>query len=179
MTSPGVGHARVARGLTLSGLCLLLSLLAHVGAGGSIHVSLGLVLGGLGLSAICVAAADARRGFGAIIAVVGVSQIVFHLLAGLGGHHTHSVGQATTPVMLTYHAVATVLISAMLTKGETLIWSLFSLLRITTAWRLVQPPPSRPSWIRPTGLSAPRRMTSVYTRQCASLRGPPEVCPAG
>ncbi|NDL59842.1 hypothetical protein [Phytoactinopolyspora mesophila] len=173
MTNPGRGGARIARGLTLSILCLLLSLFAHVCAGGAVEISMGLVIGGLALSAMCVAAADARRGFGTIVAVVGLSQVVFHLLAGLGGHHAVGAHLGAVPAMVGSHVVATLIISVLLAQGERLIWALFSLLRTATALVLVQLTPSRPTLISPVSLAAPHWLTSIYTRRCGTLRGPP------
>jgi hypothetical protein len=130
VTSPGRGTLRVARGLTLAAFCLVMSMTAHAAAGGAVHVSSGLLIGGMALSVICVAAADTRRSFGGILAVVIVSQIAMHLFAGVGGHHVESASFGWTAEMIIYHVVAAVLLSTLLAHGERLLWAMFDLAQL-------------------------------------------------
>lgn len=130
MIDPGRGFWRVLRGLILAGVCLVMSLTAHGSAGGTVHLSPGLLLGGLALSVICIAAADARRSFGGIAGVVLTSQVVLHLLAGAGNHLADPVGTELTTEMVAYHVLAAVAVSVLLAHGEQLMWALWDLARL-------------------------------------------------
>ncbi|NDL60628.1 hypothetical protein [Phytoactinopolyspora mesophila] len=130
MTSPGRGMLRIARGSTLAVFCLVMSMTAHASAGGSVHVSPGLLIGGLALSVICISAADTRRSFGGILAVVVVSQIAMHLFVGAGGHHVEPASFGWTTEMVASHALAAVAVSTLLAHGERLIWALCELARL-------------------------------------------------
>ncbi|NED94871.1 hypothetical protein G1H11_06050 [Phytoactinopolyspora alkaliphila] len=150
MTSPGQGAARVARGGTLAAACLGMSVGAHVAAGGAVHMSAGVLAGGLALAVICVAAADARRSFGGILGVVLLSQVGLHLFAGAGGHHADPAGLGLTPAMVAFHGVAAVLVSLVLAHGERLVWALWSLARLPRVPRLglVVPDAGAPRLVR-------------------------------
>lgn len=115
------------RGLVLSAACLGMSLGAHAAAGGTVHVSTDMLAAAAALSVMCVAAADARRSFGGILGVVLLSQLVLHLLAGAGGHHTAAEIHGFTPAMLASHMLAGVILSALLAQGERLVWALWRL----------------------------------------------------
>ncbi|WP_129668954.1 hypothetical protein [Phytoactinopolyspora endophytica] len=142
MTSPGKGAARLARGSILAAVCLGMSMVAHVVAGGVVHVTSGMVAGGAALSAMCIAAADTRRSFGGILAVVLLSQVGLHLFAGAGGHHVESAGYGWTMSMVASHAVAAVVVSAMLAYAERLVWALWSLARLPRVPRMGDPVPA-------------------------------------
>lgn len=130
MTNPGRGLWRALRGMILAVVCLTMSMTAHGAAGGAVHLSPGLLIGGLALSVICVAAADARRSFGGIVAVVLTSQVVLHLFAGAGDHVAEPAGFGLTSEMVAYHAIVAVTASALLAYGERLVWALWGLARL-------------------------------------------------
>ncbi|MGB9375315.1 MAG: hypothetical protein WCA82_14290, partial [Jiangellales bacterium] len=81
MRSPGTGAARWARAGLLALLTVLISVGGHALAGGTVTLSMPLLLGGAALGALCVAAADVRRSFVEIVGVVLLAQPVLHLLA--------------------------------------------------------------------------------------------------
>ncbi len=145
---------------------------SHATAGGSTHLSAGSVVGGLLLAAVSIAAADAQRRFRDIVVVVGLSQVVLHLVAD-GSHAGPGVVAAPGIGMIVAHAIAAVVVSAVLAHGERLIWSLFSLLRVPFAHRLFRcsasVPPARP---RPR-FSQPPRLLPAFPRPGAGWRGPP------
>ncbi|NEE03858.1 hypothetical protein [Phytoactinopolyspora halotolerans] len=147
MMGPGQGVARVARGSVLAVCCLAMSLVAHAAAGGAVHVTSGTVVGGLALSGMCIAAADARRSFGGILTVVLLSQIGLHLFAGAGGHHVESSGYGWSPGMVASHAVAAVAVSVLLAHAERLVWALWSLTRLPRVPLLGDPAPALNSLI--------------------------------
>ncbi len=165
--------ARIARGLSLATICLVMSLAAHAAAGGDVHVSPGLLLGGAALSVICVAAADTRRTFGGILSVVAVSQVALHLFAGASGHQVETPAYGWTPQMIVFHAVAGLVVSALLAWGERLLWALFDLAR---PWR-------RPGVAGPVRVAEAPTVRRVFTpgwRVCRepfvdapATRGPP------
>ncbi|MFW6034283.1 MAG: hypothetical protein ACOC96_00010 [Actinomycetota bacterium] len=174
MVNPGRGWPRVVRGFLLSGGCLALSLGAHVAAGGNVHVPPIMVLYGFVLSAICIAAADAQRGFGGIFAVMAVSQVVLHLVASGGGHHGASA-TAVTPdlAMVLAHTGSALVLSAMLAYGERVLWALCSLLLQPLLALVVQhlPVPSRPRAVG--GFPEPVRLGGIFPAGGATWRGPP------
>lgn len=174
VASPGRGLVRLARGTSLAGFCATLSLTAHVVAGGRWHMAPGMLVLSLLLAAVCVAAADRRRGFAGILTVVGLSQVVFHLLAGGGGHH-HGAGSGggSGAGMVLAHAVAAVLVSAGLAHGERLLWSLYALLGVRRAAVLFRPLPVRRPSARPAGPGRIVPARSAFPRAGAVWRGPP------
>jgi hypothetical protein len=128
--SPGHGAARWLRAAALVALTALVSIGGHALAGGPVHVSGPMVLGVLALGAMCVAAADVRRTFPEILAVVLLAQPPLHLLASLGGHdHSAPVSLTAesagiTPSMLIAHGAAALLVSVLLADVERLWWAL-------------------------------------------------------
>lgn len=171
MSSPGRGLLRLVRGGVLAGCCATLSLTAHAAGGGSADLAPGVLLVALLLAAVCVAAADRRRGLGGIVAVVGVSQVVFHLLAGVGAHHAPAVGGGTA--MVTAHVLVALAVSAALAGGERLLWSLFALLGVRRAVRLGRPlPPAHPRPALPVPVR-PVSLRPAFPRSGAVWRGPP------
>lgn len=172
--SPGRGLLRLVRGGVLATFCLLMSVGAHVAAGGSPPLSPGLLLCAALLAVICVAAADRRRGFAGIVAVAGVSQVVFHLLSA-GGEHGGAASVVTPAAgMVLAHVVATVVIGAALACGERLVWSLAALCGVVRTLLLVRScPPAEPA---PAGaaFAAPRPVRWwILARSGPAWRGPP------
>ncbi|TDC50019.1 hypothetical protein E1212_16495 [Jiangella ureilytica] len=175
MPPPGRGLPRFVRGAVLAGFCLLLSLTAHVAGGGAPHLSSGLLVAGALLSAVCVAAADRQRGLGGIVAVLAVSQVVFHLLSAGGEHGAAANGTVTPSVsMVAAHALAAVVVGLLLAHGERLAWSLVALRVVLEAILLVRvtlvPPPSPP--LVPAAARCPVRQ-GVFPRSGPAWRGPP------
>ncbi len=158
----GRGWPRLLRAGLLVTLTVLVSIGGHVLAGGAVHASAPAVLGVLALGAICVAAADTRRGVAEILPVVGLAQPVLHLLVSMGATHGHGAGASLPAVssvstvgMLLAHGVAAVVVSVLLAHAETLLWVLMGLAR-----RM-----SLPRW-QPVGVPALSRL-AVAPRVCA------------
>lgn len=172
MSSPGRGALRWLRGSVLAGWCLTLSLVAHIVAGGAVDLSPVMLFAAGLLAGMCVAAADRQRGLAGIVVVVGLSQVVFHLLAG-GHAHASAAAPGASSAMLAMHTLAALVISAAVADGERLIWSLFALLGLRRVPRLIVP---RPTGARPA--SAPvvvtvRACVVAFPRASAPWRGPP------
>jgi hypothetical protein len=176
---PGRGLLRFARGGVLAGFCLLLSLTAHVAGGGAPHLSSGLLVAGALLAVVCVAAADRQRGLGGIVAVLAVSQVLFHLLSAGGEHGAAVSGTVSGTVspsiaMVAAHALAAAVVGLLLAQGERLVWSLVALCGVLRAILLVRltlvGPPGTPP------VPAPERATvrqGVCPRSGPVWRGPP------
>lgn len=171
---PGRGLPRFVRGGVLAGFCLLLSLTAHVAGGGAPHLSPGLLVAGALLAVVCVATADRQRGLGGIVAVLGTSQVLFHLLSA-GGEHGGTVSATVTPgaSMVLTHAVAAAIVGVLLAHGERLVWSLVALCGVLWAIRLVRllvTPPGAPPVPAVERANLPR---GIFPRSGPAWRGPP------
>lgn len=177
MSTPARGLARVARAGLLAGLTVLISWGGHAVAGGAVHVSLPMLLGGAALGALCVAAADVRRSFPEILAVVVVAQPVLHLLASMGGHGSHGGGSHGGIGMVLAHGGAAVLVSALLADAERAVWTLAGLLapfRLPTPVRM----PIDTPVVVTTRDTARAPLRSTWVASGLFSRGPPVVARA-
>jgi hypothetical protein len=129
--TPGTGATRWARAGLLALLTVLISVGGHALAGGTVTLSMPLLLGGAALGALCVAAADVRRSFAEIVAVVVLAQPVLHLLASMGGHGHAGPGAVVGvgPGMVLAHGVAAVAVSLLLADAERAFWTMAGLMR--------------------------------------------------
>lgn len=182
MRSPGKGAARWARAGLLALLTVLISVGGHALAGGTVTLSMPLLLGGAALGALCVAAADVRRSFAEIVGVVLLAQPVLHLLASMGGHGhagagTEAVVAAVDPGMVLAHVGAAVAVSVLLADAERAFWTMAGLMRP------VRVPAAPPACRRPvSGLAvvnlAPTPLHSVRLVTGRFGRAPPVVAGA-
>ena len=172
----------MARGLTLAASCLLLSAGAHAVAGGGAPELEPALLGPALLSAVCVAAADRRRGFAGILGVVAVSQPVLHVLLSLS--HDPAAAAVALPGlgMVLAHAVAGLVVAALLAGTEAVLWG-FAALSATVLLR--QPrrvhaglPAVLTAFDAPVLPTPARRPYALLLSRGLSRRGPPVVGPA-
>lgn len=164
----------MARGGALAVVCLALSLSAHVAAGGQVHLSGGLLFGGLLLSIMCVAAAQSQGSFAGIVATVLLSQPVLHLLASASTHPADPAALVPSPLMVTYHVVGALVLSALLAGGDRVIWAFAALSRLPRVPRAVTlAVPSAPSAAvgRPAAGFEPQHL--VLALAGLGRRGPP------
>ncbi len=180
MRTPGTGAARWARAGLLALLTVLISVGGHALAGGTVTLSMPLLVGGAALGALCVAAADVRRSFAEIVGVVLLAQPVLHLLASMG---THGHGQAAPgtlgvgPGMVLAHVGAALAVSVLLADAERAFWTMAGLMRP------VRVPDAPPACRRPvSGLAvvdlAPTPLHSVRLVTGRFGRAPPVVAGA-
>jgi len=130
--TPGTGAARWARAGLLALLTVLISVGGHALAGGTVTLSMPLLVGGVALGALCVAAADVRRSFAEIVGVVLLAQPVLHLLASMGGHgHGHAAPGTlgVGPGMVLAHVGAALAVSVLLADAERAFWTMAGLMR--------------------------------------------------
>jgi hypothetical protein len=107
-----------------------------------------MLLAALALGGMAVAAAEVRRSFPEILAVVLLAQPVFHLLGSLGGHGSHASPAAGLGAgMVLAHVVGALVASALLAGAESAVWALAGLLapsRIPTTEPMHVSTPSAP-----------------------------------
>lgn len=162
------GPLRVVRGIALAAGCLLVSLTAHVLAGGGLHLSPGFVAGGLLLSASCVFLARTYATTREIAVVVGLSQVFLHVFASLCAHDDASPSAG----MVAAHLVAAVVVTALLAQGERAVWVLRGLLGrllLLLKWHVATP--STPHAVRPC--EPPLLLTAQAVAEAVGERGPP------
>lgn len=175
MSSLGRGAPRLLRASALAVLTALVSLSGHVLAGGALHLTLPLLIGAVALGAMAAAAADARRSFPEILAVVVLAQPVFHLLASLGGHGSHaSPATGMGAGMLLAHLIGASLAAVLLSGAESALWALaglFSPASVPTTDPTCVCAPQTPCPLHAVARSwRPRRLVASLR-----LRGPPVV----
>jgi hypothetical protein len=171
---PVAGPARVVRGLTAASVCTVLTFTGHVGAGGATPQVGLLVVLGLLLAGFLVALADRRRGPGAILALVGGSQLVLHaLLQVLGTSHPHPTTGG--PALMTgVHVLATLVTAGLLAGVEAALFTVTSALVRMLPRRLPDRPVPDEAPRRPVRPDAPDRLTpGMPGNRLPDRRGPP------
>ncbi len=174
VSTPGKGSSRWARAGVLALLTVLISVGGHAIAGGSVHLSMPMLLGGAALGALCVAAADVRRSFAEIFSVVLLAQPVLHLLASMGGHGADNPALHVTPAMALAHVGAALVVSVLLADAERAFWTLAGLF---TPVRLPAPAPvcrCAPP-VHSTYDDSPTPLLCLALATTVSRRGPPSV----
>ena len=174
VTTPGKGSPRWVRAGLLALLTVLVSVGGHALAGGTVQLSLPLLVGGTALGGLCVAAADVRRSFGEIFAVVLMAQPVLHLLASMGGHGHGAVATSVTPGMAATHVGAALAVSFLLADAERACWALAGLFTPVRLPGAVTPRRPAPRLV-PACVDAPTALFSVSLASSVSRRGPPLV----
>jgi hypothetical protein len=184
MGNPGAGLLRAGRGVTLAVCCGALALLGHVSGGAPAPpLSAFLTVTAL-LGAAFAVLAGRRRQFRHILAVALGAQVAFHLAFQLTAAHsadhlgvTGAVGPLAfwDPLTAAGHAAAAVVMSALVARGEDVVWALYHLLGLVRlplpvapeAWPLVRPLPVR--------VEEPRPEEWLWAR-VHPRRGPPGGC---
>jgi len=175
---PQRGVLRAVRGATLAVASALLAGTAHVAAGGSAPDGALATLLTLVVAAAGTALADRRRGAPALLAAVGTTQVLLHLLfEGLGTHPAGAAAsQVHTPAMTAAHALAAGITALLLAGAESAVFTVAAAWRrivATVPQRVPSPliparPPVRP--ITPADVPAPLR---VLLATLLRRRGPP------
>jgi len=147
--------ARVLRGWLTAGISVFVAALSHVAGGGAIPGQLGVVLALTFAGVSCVLLAGKTLSRVRLTVSVGLSQVAFHLLFGLGanpagatvidtgaGHHhgapvlelaggaaAATLPMLADPAMWLAHAVAAAVTIVVLRHGESAFWMLVELAR--------------------------------------------------
>jgi hypothetical protein len=144
VTRPATNAWRLRRGLTLAAACVVLSVGAHVVAGGDVADPGALLVAALLVCSGCVAWADRRRDPFEIISVVVLSQPLLHLALSGGAHPAHATAAAAvTGAPVVAHAGAAVALGALLAGAEAVVWGAAardSLLGVVVVSRLLVVP---------------------------------------
>jgi len=126
--APQRGVLRAVRGSVLAVTSALLAGTAHVAAGAPAPGGTLTVLLTVGVAAAGTALADRRRGPVALLAAVGTTQVLMHLL--LHGNHSHAA-PVPPATMVTAHAVAVVVTALLLARAEAAVFA------VAAAWRRI------------------------------------------
>jgi hypothetical protein len=196
MTERGI---RAVRGTAAATFAVFVAALFHQAAGGGLPSTLAVVLSLAFAVPLCVALAGRRIALWRQAASVAVSQLLLHLLFGLGSDatgtsleapagHVHAgshigvvMGSSMpmhhdTPLMFAAHGAAAVVTLVALSQGERTLRTLanFTVLLVTSIATLVVAPvagPARmPVQTRPVTLAPPTRVLGALRH-----RGPPLV----
>jgi hypothetical protein len=170
-----VRGARLLRGLALAGLSTLLVGVGHVLAGGAVpDLGLLVVLFPL-LTAAVVGLAERCRTLWATVATLAAGQYALHVLLGL--LHTHApVGAGPGGrTMLALHAVATLLVAALLRNADRGLAAVAAAVRRVLPRRPFVPPADGPlPSLRVVGPARPLLRSVVAATPVH--RGPPVGC---
>lgn len=139
--TPHRGALRAVRGTALAVTAVLLAVVAHVGGGGSAPDGVLTVLLTLAVAAAGTVLADRQRGPVSLLAAVGATQLLLHLLLDGTAAHAHDPQPVTVdlPAMTAAHAVAAVVTALLLAGAESALFT------VAAAWRrIVVVAPFRP-----------------------------------
>jgi hypothetical protein len=136
---PGRGSVRVLRGSALALCCAVLALSGHAVGGGTSSSVLPLVMVAAPLAAAFVVWADRQRSLLEIGAAALASQVAFHaafeLCAASGASHPASWDVR----LVAGHVLGAALMSWVLSRGESALWSLYRSLLGVVSVHVVQP----------------------------------------
>ena len=145
------------RGVLLASLATLLTAVGHVAGGGSLEQLSPLAVLVPMLATVLVAVAERCRGVVAVLAALGVGQVVLHYLLAVLTAHGH--GAAIPAVsMVAAHAVATLVLAPVVCSADAAVAGLAGALR-----RIL---PRRP------------RVRAVDGRRCPRAPFRPRTCPS-
>ncbi|MGJ6966284.1 MFS transporter [Streptosporangium sp. G11] len=169
------------RAATFSAVCLALSVLGHVAAGGSWPRPWVVAAAGAAVMAMAALLAGRERSTVTISAGLATLQLSLHEVLALGGaaglppSHPHVRGLGESLGMLVAHLTATLITGWWLARGESTLWALLRSAgrRLCAVFPLLRAPavvaaPSRPAYAPVTPVS-PR----AVLRHSVSRRGPP------
>lgn len=164
------------RGLLLAVSAGVLSVTAHWFADGGLpDPAMTVLLAGL-FGWTAAALARKARGPVATIALLGVAQLVMHLLlTTLAGHHDMYAAPGTTGLgMITAHSVATVLTALLLARADAMLLTVLAVLRAILPRLLTPlPVPSAAPALVPARVHGPDHLVGVDLRRIRGRRGPP------
>lgn len=173
--APTNGALRVCRGVGLAAASAALAIAAHGIAGGGMPGTVPTLLLSLGVSATGIALASKRYSLGSVIVLLGVTQLVTHLLLSVESTDMSGMSPETFNglAMLGAHATAVLITSFLVVWADTLLFALAGamhrLLPIT-----VGPPRISTESRCPRLTAAPRgHVTAVSLCRINARRGPP------
>lgn len=168
---------RVCRGVVLAAASAALAVAAHGIAGGGMPGMVPTLLLSFGVSATGIGLANRRYSLGVVVVLLGVTQLVTHLLlsvdsSGMSGMSPETFNGLT---MLGAHAAAVLVTSLLLVWADTLLFALARTLRRLLPI-VVAPAPIAVARQRPRLSAASRgHVTAVSLCRINARRGPPVV----
>jgi hypothetical protein len=178
--APTCGAGRLLRGGAVGLLTGALAIAAHVEADGAVP-DLGLaVLPVVLLCAVASALAARERGPLQILALVGVGQLAVHtFLTTPAVHHPHRGSHLAaadhSTLMVAAHAVATVLVVAVLAGAERTVFALTAALGSILPQRLSPLPATAPLRVSALAVPASPHLAEMLGREVRTRRGPPRA----
>ena len=185
---PTAGWARLARAGVLGCASLTLASAAHLAGGGALPGAGLLAVTGVGAALVAVSLTARRVGFAALLTVLGVEQVLLHLLfhaatatAGcaavtMPGHAMADVcgaGSGATAYgwgMLLSHVLAVVATAWLLARGERWLWR-----AVDRIHRIAGLAPRRVRRALPTRTPLEQPVRTAVCRLAAGPRAPPAV----
>lgn len=147
---PATGPWRLVRALVVAGVCVGITLSAHLLAGGMVVPARSLLLVYGAVAAVTYAVSGRQWTFGRLLVALGAAQMLLHpafdRLAGGG-----SMGSMDT-TMVAAHGVAALVLAAVMARGDAVLWrtarAVAALLRpLVALLRILRP--FRPDAVRP------------------------------
>jgi hypothetical protein len=185
VTAPGTGIPRWTRGALVALVTLLLSVTAHVAAGGAVPRPTVLAAAAAGIAGFAVVASSRQWTKPRAVAVVVVAQAGLHSLFSLTAPMTGMahLGRGPGAVMLSMHLLAALLVALVLARGDAVLWRLAAVLTtvFVMAVALLARLRCRPVAARRFCAPGPvrRRTTSparfLLRARCLTRRGPPHL----
>jgi hypothetical protein len=178
--APTRGAGRLLGGGAAELLTSALAIAAHVEADGAVP-DLGLaVLPVVLLCAVASALAARERGPLQILALVGVGQLAVHtFLTTPAVHHPHRGSHLAaadhSTLMVAAHAVATVLVVAVLAGAERTVFALTAALGSILPQRLSPLPATAPLRVSALAVPASPHLAEMLGREVRTRRGPPRA----
>jgi hypothetical protein len=169
--APTTGALRVCRGAGLAAVSAILAIAAHGIAGGGMPGTVPTLLLSFGVSAAGIALASKRYSLGSVIVLLGVTQLVTHLLLSVDSTDMSGMSPETFNglTMLGAHAAAVLITSFLVVWADTLRFALHRLRPST-----VGPPRISTESRCPRLTAAPRgHVTAVSLCRINARRGPP------
>ncbi|WP_207898630.1 hypothetical protein [Amycolatopsis pittospori] len=175
MLTPTGGPARRLRGGAVGLLTGTLATGAHLGANGRVPDMGVVVLLVALLSWVAYAFAGRQRGPLAILGLVAGGQLAMHASLGFlvweaHSHHTEAPGNGL--LMTAGHAIATLVVVAVLSGAERVVFALTKLIAAVLPRRLTPRPATAPLRIH-VPLAVEHPATEALLRDVLSRRGPP------
>ncbi|GAA3532643.1 hypothetical protein GCM10022234_31980 [Aeromicrobium panaciterrae] len=161
---PGHGVIRLARSAAVALVCSVTAAVAHLSAGGEIPASSFTILFA-GASVVAWLASVRRVTPGQLVGLLLLCQVCVHLGCSMGS-------MEMSVAMLATHVVATAASAAIMTRGESFVWTVAERLGL----RLLPGPAvveAVPGAAVPMPVSLPRSLKDVRLVHSRVLRGPP------
>jgi hypothetical protein len=175
---PTRGAPRVCRGVVLAVISTALAVTAHAVAGGGLPDTGLTVLLLAAVAGVGIALAGARLSVWTILAVLGPTQLVMHLVLSMDMTDMATMDGASLPyngvAMVLAHVVAVTVTAAMLSHADDAMFFIASVVVRVVPTIVVAPPPAPAASPKSRPAAAPAiRPAAVVRCRANARRGPP------